>query len=316
MKHEDSLLYIPMETEISPNSKLLNDLRNESLSNSDLNEKSLLSVRISHDDTSDKENGLLYQMNEVSKRKIDKNNNVNIMESMLNSTSNRNKKAIIVSELNISFKNQSDNFVFKQKIKTYMTLIKDCNNETLYAQRNSGKDIEKRMSNNAIVNNSYSTVDNTTNSNVLSTTNSQVLTSQNNLLSMTTSKNRRNSFVSPKKQKKKGNLTILHSAISNQKVITMLSKRVISTSMFTYYIIVFLLILVIAICAFQLYNVFDYTNFIYFSNDLFNGYTNLFYIVPIIFTAIRTSIVSKSSSVSYLIPYVNKVSAMKQIFNI
>ena len=113
MKHEDSLLYIPMETEISPNSKLLNDLRNESLSNSDMDEKSLLSMRISHDDTSDKENGLLYQMNEVSKRQIDKNNNVNMMESMLNSTSNRNKKKIIVSELNIKM-----NSTEKKKKKT------------------------------------------------------------------------------------------------------------------------------------------------------------------------------------------------------
>ena len=113
MKHEDSLLYIPLETEISPNSNLLNDLRNESLSNSDLDEKSLLSVRISHDDTSDKENGLLYQMNEVSKRQIDKNNNVNMMESMLNSTSNRNKKEIIVSELNIKI-----NSTEKKKKKT------------------------------------------------------------------------------------------------------------------------------------------------------------------------------------------------------
>ena len=55
MKRDDSLLYIPLETEIFPNSKLLNDLRNENLSNSDMDEKSLLSVRISHDDTSDKE---------------------------------------------------------------------------------------------------------------------------------------------------------------------------------------------------------------------------------------------------------------------
>ena len=83
MKRDDSLLYIPLETEIFPNSKLLNDLRNENLSNSDMDEKSLLSVRISHDDTSDKENGLLYQMNQVSKRQLNKNNNVNMMESML-----------------------------------------------------------------------------------------------------------------------------------------------------------------------------------------------------------------------------------------
>ena len=47
MKRDDSLLYIPLETEIFPNSKLLNDLRNENLSNSDMDEKSLLSVRIS-----------------------------------------------------------------------------------------------------------------------------------------------------------------------------------------------------------------------------------------------------------------------------
>ena len=40
-------------------------------------------------------------MNQVSKRQLNKNNNVNMMESMLNSTSNRNKKEIIVSELNI-----------------------------------------------------------------------------------------------------------------------------------------------------------------------------------------------------------------------
>ena len=45
MKRDDSLLYIPLETEIFPNSKLLNDLRNENLSNSDMDEKSLLSVR-------------------------------------------------------------------------------------------------------------------------------------------------------------------------------------------------------------------------------------------------------------------------------
>ena len=121
MKRDDSLLYIPLETEIFPNSKLLNDLRNENLSNSDMDEKSLLSVRISHDDTSDKENGLLYQMNQVSKRQLNKNNNVNMMESMLNSTSNRNKKEIIVSELNIKM-----NSTEKKKKKT-KTIIKTLN---------------------------------------------------------------------------------------------------------------------------------------------------------------------------------------------
>lgn len=88
-----------METEIAPNSKIMDDLRNEELSNSDIDDKSLLSVRISHDDMNDNENGLLYQMNEVSKRQIDMNNNT--MESMLNASSKRNKKEIIVSELNI-----------------------------------------------------------------------------------------------------------------------------------------------------------------------------------------------------------------------
>ena len=120
MKRDDSLLYIPLETEIFPNSKLLNDLRNENLSNSDMDEKSLLSVRISHDDTSDKENGLLYQMNQVSKRQLNKNNNVNMMESMLNSTSNRNKKEIIVSELNIKMNSTEKK---KKKIKTIIKTL-------------------------------------------------------------------------------------------------------------------------------------------------------------------------------------------------
>ena len=115
MKREISLLYIPMETEIAPNSKIMNDLRNEELSNSDIDDKSLLSVRISHDDMNDNENGLLYQMNEVSKRQIDMNNNT--MESMLNASSKRNKKEIIVSELNIELNST------EKKKKTYRVIF-------------------------------------------------------------------------------------------------------------------------------------------------------------------------------------------------
>ena len=75
MKREESLLNIPIENEF--NSRLQRDFCDEDESNSDFEDKSLLSVRISHDDTKDNENELLYQMSEASK-------NENTMESMLN----------------------------------------------------------------------------------------------------------------------------------------------------------------------------------------------------------------------------------------
>ena len=54
MKREESLLNIPIENEF--NSRLQRDFCDEDESNSDFEDKSLLSVRISHDDTKDNEN--------------------------------------------------------------------------------------------------------------------------------------------------------------------------------------------------------------------------------------------------------------------
>ena len=99
MKREESLLNIPIENEF--NSRLQRDFCDEDESNSDFEDKSLLSVRISHDDTKDNENELLYQMSEASK-------NENTMESMLNASLKRNKKEVIISELNIEM-NSNEN---------------------------------------------------------------------------------------------------------------------------------------------------------------------------------------------------------------
>ena len=115
MKREESLLNTPIENEF--NSRLQRDFCDEDESNSDFEDKSLLSVRISHDDTKDNENELLYQMSEASK-------NENTMESILNASLKRNKKEVIISELNIemnSTENKSKkicrNFNFDSVIK-------------------------------------------------------------------------------------------------------------------------------------------------------------------------------------------------------
>lgn len=104
MKREESLLYIPIEN----NSRTQKEFCDENESFSDFEDKSLLSVRISHDDTKDNENELLYQMNEASKEE-------NTMESMLNASLKRNKKEVIISELNIEM-SSTDN-ISKSKNK-------------------------------------------------------------------------------------------------------------------------------------------------------------------------------------------------------
>ena len=231
-----------------------------------------------------------------------------------------------------NIKNQQDNLAFKQKVASFVNLLRDFNEKNRQNfKEHCLKESEKY--NNTFINDSIITSGNLTNSSLglnnlqslnANTSASLITTSQNNLITLTKSRkslginslskisNKRTTIrqmiVNTTNTNTKTNLSF---QISNSRIIHMLSKKAISISIITYYLIIFVIIINAVIFGFHLNNIFYFSSFINYSWNLFITYTNYFYFFPSILNSVRASILSKTSINPALFTYLTLLTTYK-----
>lgn len=231
-----------------------------------------------------------------------------------------------------NIKNQQDNLAFKQKVASFVNLLRDFNEKN----RQDFKDQcvkESEKYNNTFINDSLITSGNLTNSSILltnpqslnaTTSASLVTTSQNNLITFTKSRkslgiNSQARYLSKKTSIRQlmTNTTNTNtksnnsSQISNSRIIHMLSKKAISISIISYYLIIFVIIINAVIFGFHLNNIFYFSSFINYSWNLFITYTNYFYSFPSMLNSVESSILSKASINTTLFSYLPSLATYK-----
>ncbi len=225
--------------------------------------------------------------------------------------------------------NKKDNYYMKQLVKSFIQLVRNFNEDnrkvlkelqsdttfnpslsSLYPlatsspKKNYFFDINSNVSNSNALN--LSSNANQTNQSLL--TNSSILESKNNLIKSNKASNLKLSMISPrKKEQQQPNI-----AITNMKLIKLLSRQNIQTELGIFYVIYgFLIVLTIVFILNVLYTN-DFHTFITFSEKMFNAFTNYYYSLSLVLNSIRKTIARKGTPTAVLTSFIDTIFEYKR----
>ena len=229
--------------------------------------------------------------------------------------------------------NKKDNYYMKQLVKSFIQLVRNFNEDnrkvlkelqsdttfnpslsSLYPlatsspKKNYFFDINSTLNSNVSNSNALNLSSNANQTNQSLLTNSSILESKNNLIKSNKASNLKLSMISPrKKEQQQPNI-----AITNMKLIKLLSRQNIQTELGIFYVIYgFLIVLTIVFILNVLYTN-DFHTFITFSEKMFNAFTNYYYSLSLVLNSIRKTIARKGTPTAVLTSFIDTIFEYKR----